>query len=279
MRGQVAHAEKLGLDFGELYAAKAISRPPNDFIGMFRTFAEGIRRHPDSDILYRLNGYRSLFVGRMRDSVDLTAHAVQLNPLSPVNQETLASAYVYAGSTDAGFAQLRKAEALWPGVPSIVAARTRLNLRYGDPKQALASLEGPTSEGAAGRQPEQVAFLRARIDPTPDNIDRAIAETRKIYKQDPSFIETIVQTLAQFGRKDEVLDILLHYEGGVFIGVSAEVLFRPALRDVWRDPRSTAAAAHLGLLHYWKASGLWPDFCSDPTLPYDCKKEAAKYRV
>jgi hypothetical protein len=57
------------------------------------------------------------------------------------------------------------------------------------------------------------------------------------------------------------------------------VLFRPAMRDVWRDPRSIAAAAHLGLLHYWKVSGKWPDFCSDPTLPYNCKKEAAKYPV
>lgn len=23
----------------------------------------------------------------------------------------------------------------------------------------------------------------------------------------------------------------------------------------------------------------WPDFCSDPMLPYNCKKEAAKYRI
>jgi hypothetical protein len=51
------------------------------------------------------------------------------------------------------------------------------------------------------------------------------------------------------------------------------------MRDVWRDPRSIAAAAHLGLLAYWKKSGQWPDFCFDPLLPYDCKKEAAKYPV
>ena len=51
------------------------------------------------------------------------------------------------------------------------------------------------------------------------------------------------------------------------------------MRDVWRDPRAMAGAAHVGLLHYWKASGSWPDFCFDPTLPYDCKKEAAKYKV
>jgi hypothetical protein len=56
-------------------------------------------------------------------------------------------------------------------------------------------------------------------------------------------------------------------------------LFRPLIRDVGRDPLSMAGAAHVGLVHYWKVSGNWPDFCFDPTLPYDCKKEAAKYKV
>jgi hypothetical protein len=35
-------------------------------------------------------------------------------------------------------------------------------------------------------------------------------------------------------------------------------------------------AQHLGLLAHWRNSGKWPDFCSEPDLPYDCKAEAAK---
>jgi hypothetical protein len=35
-------------------------------------------------------------------------------------------------------------------------------------------------------------------------------------------------------------------------------------------------AKSTGLLAYWQESGHWPDFCSDPNLTYDCKKEAAK---
>ena len=100
-----------------------------------------------------------------------------------------------------------------------------------------------------------------------------------VYEQAPDFIAQIVQTLAQFGRKDEVIDILTHYAGPPTGFLDVHVLFRPAFRDVWRDPRSMAGAAHVGLLHYWKISGKWPDFCFDPTLPYDCKKEAAKYRA
>ena len=100
-----------------------------------------------------------------------------------------------------------------------------------------------------------------------------------MHEQNPNFIAQIVQTLATFGRKDQVIDLMLHYPGGPVAGLESETFFRPALRDVWRDPRSMAAAAHLGLLQYWKTSGNWPDFCSDPKLPYDCKKEAAKYAV
>ena len=144
-------------------------------------------------------------------------------------------------------------------------------------KQALELLRGPIEMTAL--QGQQMAFLRARIDPTPANIERSIAEDRGLYEQQRPYFSQIVQTLAQFGRKDEVLDILIHYDGGYVGGLETGVLFRPAFRDVWRDPRSMAAAAHLGLLYYWKTSGNWPDFCSDPKLPYDCKKEAAKYRV
>ena len=133
-------------------------------------------------------------------------------------------------------------------------------------------------QGLGPLQSEQAAFIRARINPTPANIANAIAEDRKIYRQYPEFIAQIVQTLAQFGRKDEVLDILLHYRESDQSGWAAEVMFRPALRDVWRDPRSIGASAGFGLLHYWKATGNWPDFCSDPSLPYDCKKEGSKYR-
>jgi len=186
-------------------------------------------------------------------------------------------AYAYAGHTQDAFAELKKADQLFPGAPTLEDARYGLELRYGDPKEALALLHGTVDVGQISSQ--QAAFLRARIDPSPENIERSIAEDRMENEANPDFISQIVQTLAQFGRKDEVISIMLHYGGGPVAGLESETFFRPALRDVWRDPRSMAAAAHLGLLHYWKASGNWPDFCSDPTLPYDCKTEAAKYKV
>jgi hypothetical protein len=54
------------------------------------------------------------------------------------------------------------------------------------------------------------------------------------------------------------------------------LLFAPSMDALRRDPRFMQMAAKIGLAKYWRESGHWPDFCSDRTLPYDCKVEAAK---
>lgn len=276
-RAHRAQALKLGLDFAELRAAGIVWVPPNDFVRVFGTLDSASGHYPNSAAVYRMRAQQLWRVGRMGDAAALSKVAVQLDPLSSANEALLIIAYAYAGHSQEAFAELRKAEQLFPGAPTLDEARYGIELRYGDPKVALALLQATVDVGQISSQ--QTAFLTARIDPSPANIERAITEDRLDNQDNPDFISQITQTLAQFGRKDEVIDIMLHYGGGPVAGIEAEVLFRPAFRDVWRDPRSMAAAAHLGMLHYWKVSGNWPDFCSDPTLPYNCKKEAAKYRV
>ena len=41
---------------------------------------------------------------------------------------------------------------------------------------------------------------------------------------------------------------------------------------------AASGVGRIGLVDYWRTTGKWPDFCSDPSLPYDCKAEAAKLR-
>jgi tetratricopeptide (TPR) repeat protein len=276
-RAHVLQARKLGLDFAELATARMIWISPTDFTRLFDNFQDTFVRYPHSAAVWRIYAERSWHVGRMTDAVDAASAAIQYDPLSRDSWELLIKAYAYAGQTQQAFAQLQKAEQLFPGSPLVNEVRYAIDLRYGDPKEALALMR--SSEKSDGLQPQQAAFLAARIDPSPINVERVIAQDEIMHEQNPNFIAQIVQTLATFGRKDQVIDLMLHYPGGPVAGLESETFFRPALRDVWRDPRSMAAAAHLGLLQYWKTSGNWPDFCSDPKLPYDCKKEAAKYAV
>jgi adenylate cyclase len=53
-------------------------------------------------------------------------------------------------------------------------------------------------------------------------------------------------------------------------------LFFPLFAPMRRDPRFIELSNRLGLVDFWRKTGHWPDFCSDPSLPYNCKAEAAK---
>jgi tetratricopeptide (TPR) repeat protein len=280
VRSQLNRSKQLGIDIPETYALKASLLSPIDFLGFFRTLDEGIAKFPDSAFLFRLRGERYSYVGRMNDAVADTNQALQLDPLSPANHQEFANELAYSGDPAAGYAELRKAEQLWPNSLTVGMARFRMDLRFGDPREAQQLYLRYAAVTA--QNPAMQKFIEARISPTPENIEAALEAERKINRQFPPFTSSLAQALAYFGRKDDVIDLMINYPEGKFhswFGYNAEVMFRPYMRDVWRDPRSMAGAAHVGLLHYWKVSGKWPDFCFDPKLAYDCKKEAAKYPV
>jgi hypothetical protein len=54
------------------------------------------------------------------------------------------------------------------------------------------------------------------------------------------------------------------------------VLFLPEMAMVRGDKRFIPMLERTGLVAYWMRSGNWPDFCSDPSLPYDCKEVASR---
>jgi hypothetical protein len=119
-------------------------------------------------------------------------------------------------------------------------------------------------------------FLQARIDRSPASIEAAVEQGRVYFRSEPRAIAFHAQTLAEFDRTDELLDILTNWRRKDIASFATDIIFRPAFADVHRDPRFMQAAQRLGLLDYWRKSGNWPDFCSDPDLPYDCKAEAEK---
>ena len=55
-------------------------------------------------------------------------------------------------------------------------------------------------------------------------------------------------------------------------------LFEPGLQEMLRNPRIWRTFDAVGLTRYWRESNQWPDFCTDPHLPYDCRAMAAQRR-
>jgi hypothetical protein len=150
-------------------------------------------------------------------------------------------------------------------------ARYRVHLRYGDPHEALRLIRSRTLETPA--TPVQETFLLARIDPNPENVEHAIRQVRAMEQEFTPAIDDYAQTLAEFGRTDELLEVLMTQSPWTLIG---DVIFRPAFNEIHKDPRFIRVVHRIGLPDYWRTSGRWPDFCFAADLPYDCRAEAAK---
>jgi tetratricopeptide (TPR) repeat protein len=271
LKDEIAQAEKVGMKPGELYAAKAGLEPPQNFLSKLSLLDRAIEIDPDNADLYRRRADELASVGRMKVATSDAARALQLDPFSLDSQYDYIFLLADSGEIEQATEQLNARAMKWSGLAFAGSLNFAFYEFLGDPKQAFAIYQDGVSVTPS---PADEDFILARIDPTPAKIQRAIDEFRVNSAQHPRRQIDLLQILGEFGRVDEAIDLMLHYTGpDTIIGGK---IFRPSMRNVWRDARSMDAAAHLGILRYWKDSGHWPDFCFEPDLPYDCKKVAAK---
>ena len=266
----IAAARKLDPDLPEAHVAEFLTLPISAFDERWRLIERASARHPDDPDILAIRAEFLLAVGRLNDAIDAARRAYELDPLTPGFGNNLIQTLAYAGRTEMAAEELKRAEQLWPGTLTLRDARFRFHLRYGDPREALNIVR---SEGIS-REFEE--FLVARIDPTPANIERAVSAVRRRGTTSSKAINDLAQLFAQFGRENEAYDLVMGWQRTDQAGAMTGMLFRPTLRTFRSHPRFIRVAAHLGLLAHWRSSGKWPDFCSEPDLPYDCRAETAK---
>jgi tetratricopeptide (TPR) repeat protein len=276
-RQLIAAARKLDPDIPEAYVAEIELLPGRDFFDQVRLIDRAVKTDPDNVFILAARSLVMLCVGRMDAAVEDARRAASLDPLSPAIRSAYLQALIYSGRTDAARSELAEAEQLWPDASTILDSRYRLSLRYGNLAEAAGALKLMQSgKVAAGRMRE--AFVHARLDPTKANVGRSVELATSAFQSRPDIdhLTELIFTLGEFDRTEDLLNVLLAAQDESQFPYFVEVLFRPPLADLRANPRFMHVAAHLGLLDYWRRSGDWPDFCSDPDLPYDCKKEAAK---
>jgi TolB-like protein/DNA-binding winged helix-turn-helix (wHTH) protein len=89
----------------------------------------------------------------------------------------------------------------------------------------------------------------------------------------------VAQLLAAAGFQDAALDLAMRRVAEGDWGVrEAGILLRPAFTQARQDPGIMEYFAKTGQLDYWLQTETWPDYCSDPQLPYDCDDAARRYR-
>lgn len=285
-RALIARAKALDPKLAKIYVAESELVPREKWRQRQAPLLEGLRINPDAAPLHNSMAFELAQVGLRDDSIASARRAVEIDPSSPVNVATFIQVLTYAGRLSEAEAELRKAERIWPASTTISDIRWAFDLRVGDPNRAMQKLKEDESLGSFGytgtRMPEWAslkAFLEARIDPTPPNIEKAIESYRPKFRREPHLAGTMLIALAIFDRVDEAYAVISNPATLEALPGSSGLLFRSYFKSFRHDPRFMPLAARIGLVRYWTETGKWPDFCFEPDLPYDCKTEAAKLKA
>jgi tetratricopeptide (TPR) repeat protein len=213
-------------------------------------------------------------IGRVKEGVAHCTRAFTLDPLHAPIHHRYAHALYASGETEAAAAAIARAFRNHPDQVQVRRVRREIAVFGGAPDKALALLRSEEAadvprKDLAGMEP----FLAARKSGAPQDVDRAMESLWAAARAggDPRYL---VMAAAVLGRKDDAFAALA--TPGFVFNTETGFLFTPATEPLRRDPRFLSVAAKRGLVRYWKQRGVWPDFCSDQTLPYDCRKEAAR---
>ena len=272
-------AKQYGPDLPETAVAVAITRPgsgTNDGL-ILRSVDDALVKHPDSALLRGTRADVLQALGRMKEAIAESGRAKDLNPLSPSLLDLNVSALAYAGNVETAYSALAEAEKAWPGSSRLAQARFRLDLRYGNPERA-ADYYRKTAINAGTSVDAVLTFLDARKNPTAANIEAAIDTLRGPYQRNPAEIPAYLQALVMFDRIDEAFQSLEPDLAADSVASGPDILFRSYMAKLRADPRFIRFAKRIGLVDVWQQTGVWPDFCAEPSLPYDCRAEAAKVR-
>ena len=279
-RKHFLRARELDPNLGATYAAESDLLGEARYVEQLAIQERGLAVDPQYAPLHARRARTLAHIGYMDEGLKSSRRAAALDPLSPEARSSLIAMLAYTGRIEEGWRELEAAERIWPGSDVIGGVRYRIELRYGNSDNAIRLMERfqPRNPGPIDHSYARVrALLKARVDPTPANIDTALRLLGKYSRADPRFINsTYLLALAQHGRVDEAFRLFedpVNLEG--FRGGS-DVFFRDYMRSFQQDRRFMRLMARFGHLKYWQASGKWPDFCRDIELPYNCRDEARR---
>src|SRR5262249_34979587 len=142
---------------------------------------------------------------------------------------------------------------------------------------ALANLAAAPSTPTAGTRLNDawLAFVRAAKTRAPADIGSARTLALATAAESGLAKWSAVLDLAYLGLLDDAFALAEKYTHYDDVQYTFDFLFFPTAAPLRQDARFIGLTTRIGLVDYWTKSGHWPDFCSAPNLPYDCRAEAA----
>jgi len=271
-----AHARRaLALDphNGSAFVALSLLRPNTDWRGRETWLAHGLAADPGEATLPLQESRLLAHVGRLDAAVELARQAVALDPLQPWVSQTLAYLLFETGQARDGQAVLDGMVRDWPTDRSVLSARFWVAAENPDPKAALKLLDDPSTPLSQASTTIWRRSLLAEQSGRPRDRASAAALVKRAVKADSFDPGEAMMILTRLGDMDGAFAAAAKYVDrfNTYYTAQPSFLFIAATAPLRRDRRFMPLASRLGLVDYWRSTGKWPDFCSEPGLPYDCK--------
>jgi len=258
--------------------------PPFGRFGDDAAIVERIRRVPGVGHGQIYVGWYSRNLGWVRESLEETERAYRLDVLNPMSANLVAVARMAAGRVAQAVPVFEDLMARVPDMSFPVANLLRAKAFLRD-WAAVDRLLDPSARVPLREFQDGIAFIRAKRNPTPENIGgiRSALEahfgktgsvdvSRLVYAAHLGLVADAYRTaeiarLGPLGTADDLMGP---------DGYRPALLFHAGMPELRNDPRFVPLCARLGLVEFWLATGKWPD-CVDE-VPYDFKAECEKAR-
>jgi adenylate cyclase len=259
-------------------------------IAPFGRFAEAgpvverIRRIPNSSAGRMYVAWYVRNFGWVRQSVEETEEAYQLESLDPGFANMLALAWMAAGRVADAVPVFEDLMVRVPDMSFPVANALRAYAFLGD-WSAVDRLRDPAAKRPLREFQDGLAFIEAKRNPTPENIGNIRRSLESHFAKTGGVDVSRLVYAAHLGLVDEAYRIAERAHLGPRgadddimgpDGYRPALLFHAGMPELRRDPRFVPLCARLGLVEFWLETKKWPDCAGE--VPYDFKAECEKAR-
>jgi DNA-binding winged helix-turn-helix (wHTH) protein/tetratricopeptide (TPR) repeat protein len=276
-QADATHALSLDPHEGRAYYARALLLPGiNNWTARERTIDAGLAAQPDCPPLYSIRANNLAAIGRLQDSIASNRRSVALDPLFPGKTASLARSLAAAGQQAEADDVVRHMREVWPDDRYTWVTGFEIAARSGDPHEAEAILDRMHGRFfSAGEIGAWRTFLRAREAPTESNVQNAIKALLNDRRQGATSDAELVEDFTLLGHPEMAVDLAIRLPPQP----DSQFWFRSDLQPLRADPRFMAIAERQGLYAIWRTTAMWPDFCTNRSLPYDCRRPLSASRT
>ncbi len=229
------------------------NRGPEFGVRAEQEFLKAIEINPKSELAFQWYGEFLAVPGRVKECLENLQKAYQLDPASPVINNSLAYAYYLSRDYESGLVHAIRANELGLQKNASAAQIATLHIALGNYEKAL--------EVYANLDHDHVEKLAVRAIADPGLRDQAIEKITGEVGSNADALPSVM--LIWLGEKDVLLDDLVARAEKQLVWPGE--IWQPRIMDWADDPRFNQVVEILGLHDFWRES-TWPDHC-EPAGP------------